>query len=156
VQRIHPVAPGAGVSVPPTPSRGPIASLLGWSRRRWALAAVAFAVLVVLFGPLVAPAGQPRWAWPAAVLLALPGALIVASYLPEPGTGRRLDIGCTPCAVVAVGAVVMALLLRSGAPADLGRTALCVLMLGIGLHQRLLDPARCPTGTPAADGKPAA
>lgn len=157
MEPVRPVRPGTALRMPEAPVPGPLTGLLRWPLRRWLLAAPAFLVLVLLFSPLTAGGtGQPGWAWPAAVLLALPGSLILASYLPAPGTGRWLDLGCAPCAVVAAGAVVMAVLLRAGAPADPGRTALCALMLGIGLHQRLIDPARCPTTTPRAGAVPGA
>ncbi len=156
------VGPGVGPGMDPARPRrgrwgGPLGRLLEWPRRRWVTAAVALPGLTLAFGFAGHRAGValPAWTWPVAVGLAVVGALIVASYVPAPGTGVRLEVGCTPCAVVAAGAVVMALIFRSGAPADPARALLGAAVLALGLHQRLTDPDRCPAQVPASAGRPA-
>jgi hypothetical protein len=89
---------------------------------------------------------HPLWTWPVAVGSGLLGSVIVASYLPAPGSGRLIEVGCSPCAVFAAAAVVISVVLRSGAPASGPRAALCVVLLAAGLRQRLADSTQCPTG----------
>jgi hypothetical protein len=123
---------------------GPWQEIRRWPRRRWAVAGSAWVVLVVLLSPVTSGARDvPTWSWWVSVFLAVPGALILASYVPLPGTGRRVDLGCTPCAVVAAGSILMALMFRTGAPADPGFTMMSAALMSMGLFQRLSDPARC-------------
>lgn len=107
----------------------------------------------VLFALLVSAAGgwEPGLApgWTALVaLVALGGAATLASYLPRPGYGRRLDVGCTPCAAVAALSVLGAAVVLSTAPYDMSTAALALVIVGFGLTQRLTSPSTCAAPSP--------
>ncbi|MEP7036027.1 MAG: hypothetical protein ABI934_10600 [Actinomycetota bacterium] len=111
---------------------------------------VAVAVLtpVLLFLSLSASGG---WAlagaagWTALVaLVSFASAMTLASYLPGPGTGLKLDFGCTPCAAVAALSVVASLVLLSSSPGDVPTAFLALAVAGFGLRQRLANPTTCP------------
>lgn len=88
----------------------------------------------------VSPAG-----WTAlAGLVALTAAATVATYLPRPGTGTRLDIGCTPCASVAAITVPLAVVLLTTSPPTVPSALLALAVAIFGLRQRLTDPSTCP------------
>ena len=112
---------------------------------------VAVAVLSpVLFVLLVEAAGG--WApgatagWMALVaLVVLAASTTLATYLPRPGSGRRFDVGCTPCAAVAGLSVLGATFVLSTAPHDVSTAALALVIVGFGLTQRLTSPSACAT-----------
>jgi hypothetical protein len=91
------------------------------------------------------------WTVPAAVLCAVIAAVVLASYVPKPGSGRRLEVGCSPCAVMGGATIVGSLLMRSTAPLDPGIAVVAVMMLLFGLVQRLKDTASC--AVPVAIGR---
>lgn len=81
------------------------AGLRAWPRRRWLLAAAALPVLVLVFaavgtGPLTA-ATSAWWIWPWLILNGTLASIVVASYLAPPGTGKIIEVGCSPCAAAA-------------------------------------------------------
>jgi len=113
--------------------------------RRIVAAAVLSPLLFVL---LISVAGG--WApgatlgWTVLVaLMALAGAATLASYLPRPGAGRKLEIGCTPCAAVAALSVLGAAAVLSTAPYDVSTAVLALVVVGFGLTQRLTNPSTC-------------
>ena len=133
---------------PAAPTTGPRYdnALAPWPRRRRVAVAVA---APVLFGLMVTVSGG--WApptsagWTALVALAaLSCATILATYLPHPGTGLRIDVGCTPCAAVAALTVLAACGLLSSAPHDVSTAVLALGVSGFGLVQRLKNPSTCP------------
>jgi hypothetical protein len=91
------------------------------------------------------------WAMPATVVCAVIAAVVLASYVPQPGSGRRLDVGCSPCAVMGGASIVGSLLLRSTAPLDPGIAVVALMMLVFGLVQRFKDTASC--AVPVAIGR---
>lgn len=95
--------------------------------------ALPLTLLYTLDGP---PVGI-WWAAPAAVLCGGLAALVLASYVPLPGSRRRIDVGCTPCSTVAAATVVGSLVLRDTDPLAAGMSLLAVLLLAFGLAQRL-------------------
>lgn len=123
-----------------------------WPLRRLVVVAV---LSPVLFALLVSAAGgwgpglAPGWTALVA-LVALGGAATLASYLPRPGYGRRLDVGCTPCAAVAALSVLGAAGVLSTAPHDLSTAALALVITGFGLTQRLTSPSSCAAPNPRA------
>ena len=133
-------------STAPTQRRKYAHVLAAWPlRRRMALAVLA----PVLFGLMVAASGG--WAlatspgWTALVaLIAVSCATTLATYLPHPGTGLRVDVGCTPCAAVAAVSVLAAFIVLSSAPRDVSTAVMALGISAFGLVQRLNNPSTCP------------
>jgi len=116
-----------------------------WPLRRLVAVAVLSPLLFVL---LISVAGG--WApgaplgWTVLVaLMALAGAATLATYLPRPGAGRKLEIGCTPCAAVAALSVLGAGAVLSTAPYDVSTAVMALAVVGFGLTQRLTNPSTC-------------
>jgi len=120
--------------------------LAAWPlRRRMALVVLA----PVLFVLMLAASGG--WAlttspgWTALVaLIAISCATTLATYLPHPGTGLRVDVGCTPCAAVAAVSVLGAFIVLGSAPRDVSTAVLALGVSVFGLVQRLNNPSTCP------------
>jgi hypothetical protein len=114
-----------------------------WPVRRLVVAAALSPALMAL---LVAVAGgtatSPEWAVLVG-LLALVSAMTLATYVPRPGTGVRLDVGCTPCASISALSVLIAAVVLSGAPHDVPSAIVALGVSGFGLRQRLADPSTC-------------
>ncbi len=117
-----------------------------WPMRKRVAVAVLTPVLVVL-----SVSASGGWAlatsrgWTALVaLVALASAMTLASYLPSPGTGLKLDLGCTPCAGVAAVSVVASVVLLSSSPGDVPTAFLALGVAAFGLRQRLANPSTCP------------
>ncbi len=68
-------------------------------------------------------------------------ALVLASYVPH--TGRRIDTGCTPCAVMAFVSVVCASITTANYGIDPAGPVLAVAFTLLGLTQRVKQPATC-------------
>jgi hypothetical protein len=111
---------------------------------------VAIAVLSpVMF--IVSLAATGGWAmvtapvWTALVaVVALASATTLATYLPLPGTGLKVELACTPCAAVAAVSVLAALGLLSSAPHEVPTAGLALGVAAFGLRQRLANPSTCP------------
>ena len=135
-----------------------------WPRRRWLLAAGAFPVLVFVFaaaGGGLAPAAASWWAWPWLILIGALSGVVVASYLAPPGTGKVIEVGCSPCSVMAGLALVGALLVHSNAPGSPFMAAVATVLTAFALRQRLADATACPaprmpapTPPPVPDDRP--
>lgn len=127
--------------------------LAAWSSGRW-LVAVATAVLVVLGQLAAAPGGTPLpwWWWATTTVTSTLAALVLASYLPVPGSGRRFDVGCTPCATLAGGLAAFAVIASLGS-IDASGALIAIAIVAAGLYQRLHDAGTCPTSS-AVDGAP--
>jgi hypothetical protein len=119
-----------------------IHTLRSWSSRRWTAAAVAFLPLVAVY-LVEGPSWGVWWAVPGALLPAAFASLIVASYVPEPGSGRLVEVGCSPCAVVAGASILGSIILRDTSPSDAGTAVVALLLLGFGLAQRLVGAGTC-------------
>ena len=120
--------------------------LAAWPmRRRVAVALgapVLFGLMVTVSGGWAAPTSA---GWTALVALAaLSCATTLATYLPHPRAGLRLEVGCTPCAAVAAVTVLAALGLLSSAPRDVSTAVLAVGVSAFGLVQPLKNPSTCP------------
>ena len=76
-------------------------------------------------------------------LVALTASATLATYLPRPGSGARLDVGCTPCASVAALTVPIAAVVLNSA-LDVPSAILALGVAGFGLWRRLMDPSTCP------------
>lgn len=117
-------------------TQGPVRQVWATLRPRRRLATMAFAAPIIFAllatrGPWPAPA-----VWVALVgLLALMAGAVLATYLPE--QGRRLQFGCTPCAMVAVATVPVATGLVATSPQAMDTVFLALGVLTFGLFQRL-------------------
>jgi hypothetical protein len=120
--------------------------LAAWPlRRRMALvvlAPVLLALMVMASGGW-ALATSPGWT-AVVVLIALSCATTLATYLPHPGTGLKVDVGCTPCAAVAAVSVLGAFFVLSSAPHDVSTVVMALGISVFGLVQRLNNPSTCP------------
>jgi len=131
---------GAGTS-----GRRSTRALARWPMRRIAAVALLAPALLALF---VAASGGGQTAvpggWTALVaLLAVTSATTLATYLPLPGTGRRLDLGCTPCGWVAALSVVIAAAVLTSTPHDVPTAILAAGVAAFGLRQRLVNASSC-------------
>ena len=121
-------------------------AVAAWPLRRRVVVAL---ITPVFFGLMVAasggwaPATSPGWTAPVAAA-ALACAATLSTYLPGPGAGLRLDLGCTPCAAVAAVTVLAAFGLLSSAPHDVSTEVLALGVSAFGLVQRLKNPSTCP------------
>jgi len=115
-----------------------------WPWRRIVVVAVLAPALMVLLmavpGDEVSP---PGWTVLAG-LVALSAAATAATYVPRPGSGARLDVGCTPCASVAAITVPIAVVVLTSSPHDVPSALLALGVAVFGLRQRLTDPSTCP------------
>lgn len=119
-----------------------LAGLRAWPARRWVAAGALLAPMMLLY----ASVGLPLYTWwgvPVTVLQAALAAVVVASYVPPPGSGRRVEAGCTPCAVIAGFSVLGSLVMRETDPWDLGIGLVAVLLLGYGVVKRVTDTGTC-------------
>jgi hypothetical protein len=99
--------------------------------------------LLVRAGGGWASSAQPMWTM-LVVAAALASAATLSTYLPRPGAGRRLDVGCTPCAAVAAVSVVVAAGVLGSSSHDVPTAIIALGVAGFGLRQRLTDPSTCP------------
>jgi hypothetical protein len=110
-----------------------------------ALVVMAPVLLVVMVAASGGWAQTTSPGWTAVVaLIAVSCATTLATYLPHPGTGLRVEFGCTPCAAVAAVSVLAAFIVLSSAPHDLSTAVLALGISGFGLVQRLNNPSTCP------------
>jgi hypothetical protein len=134
--------PSAKPAVPSTRRRY-TGVLKAWPlRRRMAVVLISpvLFVLIVAASGGWAPVTSPGWtALVAGVTLVC--ATTLATYLPRPGTGLKLDLGCTPCAAVAAVTVLAAFGLLSSAPHDVSTAVLALGVSAFGLVQRLNNPS---------------
>ena len=113
-------------------------------RRIAAVVALTPALMVVLVAASGGRATAIPGGWTALVaLIAATSATTLATYLPLPGAGRRLDLGCTPCASVAALSVVIAAAVLTSTPHDVPTAILSVGVAGFGLRQRLTNASTC-------------
>lgn len=122
-------------------------ALRHWPRRRWFLAAGAFPVLVFAFAA-AGHGGLPGttaawWIWPWLLFNSALASVVVASYLAPPGTGKLIDVGCSPCATVAGLALAGGLLAYSSAPASAFTVTVATVLTVLALRKRLTDDRSC-------------
>jgi len=122
-----------------------------WPRRRWlvvAAAAPALTWLLVAVAPVAPAAGRGGVWWFLVLATALAGSGTLASYLPV--SGRRPDLGCSPCAALSALTVVGAVLVMRSSGGEPTGPVLTLAVALFGLGQRLAQPPVCTTpGAPA-------
>ena len=113
-------------------------------RRLVVVAVLAPALMAVLVGVAGSTDTAPTPEWTALVgLVSLAAATTLATYLPRPGAGLRLDVGCTPCASVAALSAVFAAAVLNSTPHDVPTAILALGVAAFGVRQRLTDPSAC-------------
>lgn len=135
--------PGASVDLTGRPRSTDIRA--AWPARRLVAVAVAtpllLGLLVVTSGGW-GPAASAGWITLVS-LTALAIATTVATYLPLPGTGLRIDVGCTPCALVAPLTAAVSVGLLSSATHDVPSAMLALGVAAFGVVQRLKSASSC-------------
>lgn len=135
---------------PPTqpPSVAPVLPVTDPRRgaRRRRLVTTVLAPLVL--ATLLATVGAAGLVWTAlAAGVSVLVAATAATYVPDAGRPWSSRLGCTPCAGVAGGAALVALVVLATAPGDVGQAMLGTAIAGAGLLQRVRGAgAACPTG----------
>lgn len=114
-----------------------------WARdpRRAATAVLVTGPLAWLFHDAATPAAA-WWAGPGAAVCAVLGAVALAGYVAPHGSGRLVERGCTPCAVVPAASIVGGLLMLDTTPGG-GGMLTAVVLLVFGLQQRRTSAAAC-------------
>ena len=105
------------------------------SRRQALVGAVAAVLLTGILLVVTRFAGPPAFV-ALLVLVAVLAGVVVASYVPATGTSWRAQLGCSPCAVGAGAAGLVAVLLLAASPADIGMGMLAAAIAGAGVAQR--------------------
>ena len=162
VQRPTPKAGHAGwrasTEVAPARVRRSFAPILDeWPARRLVAVVVLSPVLLALLTGTAggwAPRAAPGWTALVA-LVAVLSAAVLATYLPRPGAGRRLETGCTPCAAVAGLSVLGAAAMLSTSLHHLPTAGMALGIVAFGLTQRLTSPSSCeaPSSRPPAQSQ---
>ena len=152
-------SPGTALHVPLIDTRPPTRTGFAYKAGSWPLRRLAAVAVLspLLFVLLTSVAGGltpgATLGWTALVALtALAGAATLATYLPRPGAGRTLEIGCTPCAAVAALSVLGAAVVLSTSPHDVSTAFLALVIVGFGLTQRLTNPSTCGRQAPVRRG----
>ena len=98
------------------------------ARAAWPLRRIV-AVAVLSPGLLARSIGGVRGTTPApaewtglATLVAVTSVATLATYLPQPETGRQVDLGCTPCASIAALSVLISAVVLGSASRDVPTT----------------------------------
>lgn len=117
-----------------------------WPPRRWiavALAAPALTWLLVTVAPVAPSTGRGGVWWSLVLATALAGSGTLAGYVPA--SGRRPELGCSPCAVLSALTVLGAVLVVRGSAGDPAGPVLALAVALFGLGQRLSQPPVCPS-----------
>ena len=153
--------------------------VLGWSGRRWTVAAAVFVAFVVIVAiptdlidtPVFSREIPPTWwSWPSLLLSSVLGGLLVATYVDaSPGRdehGRRrgwiggaltyLAVGCPVCNKFVLLALGSAGAITWFEPVQPVLQALAVLLLIWALQVRLAGEVSCPVDGPATARQPPA
>lgn len=113
-------------------------------RRLVVVAALTPALMAFLARVAGSADGAPTAGWTTLVgLVSLASATTLATYLPRPGAGLRLDVGCTPCASVAALSVVFAAIVLNSTPHDVPTAIVALGVAAFGVRQRLTGPSAC-------------
>lgn len=89
----------------------------------------------------VSPGRLPLAWWPLLLLAVGAATLVLGSFVPA--RGLRPDLGCSPCAVMALATVLGAAMVFSTFGSQLVAPALAASVAGFGVVQRMGDSAQC-------------
>jgi hypothetical protein len=138
--------PGSGASRPETPVVHRPGLAGRWPTRRLVAAGAVAGLLAAAVQLFVGwnLTGAPTWAALTAITLVL-GSLALATFLPLPGHGRGLDVGCTPCAAGGGLLALAGMWLAISSAYDGGNASLGVALAGAALVRRVTEPTTCET-----------
>lgn len=124
--------------------------LAAWPTRRRVALLLALPAVAGWFVNLGLASVTPPSAWwyVVALVAAVLGAAVLASYVPV--VGRRPDLGCTPCATMSALTLVGATVALRNYGADIAGPLVAGALLLFGLTQRMSQPATCATPAGAA------
>ena len=94
------------------------------------------------------------WAWPGSVLVAVLAGAVLAGYLARRGSGRLLETGCTPCAVVPAAGVVGVFFVLDSTPTAGGMVTAAALLVFALLQRRASAATTCAVPAPARSPAP--
>lgn len=117
-----------------------------WPPRRLVSAGGLAAVVAVAVQALVGwePLAAPMWTWLTFGAIIL-GSLAAATFVPLPGHGARLDMGCTPCAAGGGLLALAGMWLAASSAYDGGTASLGLALAGAALARRATEPRACPS-----------
>jgi|SRR5664279_99272 len=114
-----------------------------WPRRRWVATVVSTPIVAAAFFTVSGtPTAQASKTWLLLVAIAaIIGSAVLASYVPA--SGRRPDLGCTPCAAMSAMTLVGAVIALNSYGPQLTGAALAIAVTLFGLTQRLSQTTAC-------------
>jgi hypothetical protein len=132
------------VTMTARPALGHVRASGRWPRRRL-LAAAGILVVLALGVQLVAGwdlATAPAWSALVLGVIVL-ASLALATFVPLPGHGVGLDVGCTPCAAAGGMLALAGSWLAASSAHDAGNASLGLALAGAALVRRLTEPVTC-------------
>lgn len=134
----------APVTMTPRPALGHVRASGRWPRRRLLSAVGIVAALVVGVQLFVgwAPVSAPAWSALTFGVIVL-ASLALATFVPLPGHGAGLDIGCTPCAAAGGMLALAGSWLAASSAYDAGSASLGLALAGAALVRRVTEPVTC-------------
>lgn len=141
---VEPAETGAPVTMTPRPALGHVRASGRWPRRRL-LSAAGILVVLAVGVQLVsgwAPAAAPAWSALMFGVIVL-ASMALATFVPLPGHGVGLDIGCTPCAAAGGMLALAGTWLAASSAYDAGSASLGLALAGAALVRRVTEPVTC-------------
>lgn len=132
------------VTLTSRPALGHVRASGRWPRRR-VLSAVGILAVFALGVQLSAswdPVAAPAWSALTLGTIIL-ASLALATFVPLPGHGVGLDIGCTPCAAAGGMLALAGTWLAASSAYDGGNASLGLALAGAALARRVTEPVTC-------------
>lgn len=141
---VEPAGDTTPVTMTARPALGHVRASGRWPRRR-RVAAVGIVAVLALGVQLLSGwdfASAPAWS---ALTLGAIGlaAVALATFVPLPGHGMGLDIGCTPCAAAGGMLALAGAWLAASSAYDAGNASLGLALAGAAVARRLTEPVTC-------------
>ncbi len=134
----------APVTMTSRPALGHVRASGRWPQRRL-LSAVGIFAALALGVQLVAgwdPVSAPAWSALTFGVIVL-ASLALATFVPLPGQGGGLDIGCTPCAAAGGMLALAGSWLAASSAYDAGTASLGLALAGAAFVRRVTEPVTC-------------
>lgn len=134
----------APVTMTDHPALGHVRASGRWPRRRLLTAAGILGVLALAVQLVAGWDFSDAPAWSALTLgVIVLASVALATFVPLPGHGAGLDIGCTPCAAAGGMLALAGSWLAASSPYDAGNASLGLALAGAALVRRLTEPVTC-------------